>query len=553
MKTHTKKKAQEQRFGSGLTVGVVLKRMLPRMATRQRACPAWPADVFAVATSLLLQRGAYASILQKWPPKTSSTWVSDVRLIGDTWRTSWPKVPKQVGLAWSAVAAESNTLLKNICKNRRLLEYLVLLTACADEACSRVGLPNPSLDPAETPFYDHALDLILEGSDTEVGIHGATLCKEIHPEIARVLPKMHTPQSGMTIRSLSLNLGLVLANEIIPRWHFLPEQVGPAFNVLFVPWPLKVDDGAVRSCAPNDHEIDNMAAVFDFFTFAPKSSTPTPLAHLKTLLRSDSLKGVRIHAVIYPELAVTDKEFDVLSSFTERKDMLLIAGVRVSTKVGAYARNEVRVSAPGADTFVQQKHHRWKIDEGQIGQYHLGTSLDARKQWWEHIDISSREFMFYAARDGLVISTLICEDLARPDPVGDLVRAVGPNLVIALLMDGPQIKARWPGRYAASLADDPGSTVLSLTSLGMSDRSLPKKLKDIGTKRDRRRVVALWQSPFEQNYQEIELSVGAEAILLPLVSKTRTEWAADGRDDGGKSAYLDLSKPIMVMPKKASA
>lgn len=453
----------------------------------------------------------------------------------------------------SGRSRKQHTALKNICKNRRLLEYLVLLTACADEACSRVGLPNPSLDPAETPFYDHALDLILEGSDTEVGIHGATLCKEIHPEIARVLPKMHTPQSGMTIRSLSLNLGLVLANEIIPRWHFLPEQVGPAFNVLFVPWPLKVDDGAVRSCAPNDHEIDNMAAVFDFFTFAPKSSTPTPLAHLKTLLRSDSLKGVRIHAVIYPELAVTDKEFDVLSSFTERKDMLLIAGVRVSTKVGAYARNEVRVSAPGADTFVQQKHHRWKIDEGQIGQYHLGTSLDARKQWWEHIDISSREFMFYAARDGLVISTLICEDLARPDPVGDLVRAVGPNLVIALLMDGPQIKARWPGRYAASLADDPGSTVLSLTSLGMSDRSLPKKLKDIGTKRDRRRVVALWQSPFEQNYQEIELSVGAEAILLPLVSKTRTEWAADGRDDGGKSAYLDLSKPIMVMPKKASA
>lgn len=523
------------------------------MAKHQRACPKWPADVFAVAASLLTQRGAYASILQKWPPKASSTWASDVRQIGDIWRKSWPTVPRQVRSAWSAVRGEASTPLKDICKNRQLLENLVFLSACADEACSRVGLPNPSLDPTETPFYDHAFDLILEGSDNDVGIHGATLCKEIHPEIARVLPKMHTPQSGMTIRSLSLNLGLVLANEIIPRWHFLPERVGPAFNVLFVPWPLKVDDGAVCSSAPNDHEIDNLPAVFDFFTFAPKSHKPTPLAHLKTLLRSDSLKGVEIHAVVYPELAVTEPEFKALSAFAQRKDMLLIAGVRVSAAAGAYARNEVRVSAPDADTFIQQKHHRWKIDEGQIGQYHLEASLDVRKQWWEHIDISSREFMFYAARDGLVISTLICEDLARPDPVGDLVRAVGPNLVIALLMDGPQIKSRWPGRYAASLADDPGSTVLSVTSLGMSNRSVPKNLKDIGTKRDRRRVVALWQSPFKLWNQEIELNVGAEAILLPFVSKNRTEWAADGRDDGGKSAYLDLSKPIMVMPKASNA
>jgi hypothetical protein len=30
---------------------------------------------------------------------------------------------------------------------------------------------------------------------------------------------------------------------------------------------------------------------------------------------------------------------------------------------------------------------------------------------------------------------LICEDLARPDPVAEIVRTVGPNLVIALLME----------------------------------------------------------------------------------------------------------------------
>jgi hypothetical protein len=119
------------------------------------------------------------------------------------------------------------------------------------------------------------------------------------------------------------------------------------------------------------------------------------------------------------------------------------------------------------DVLTQAKHHRWKLDRSQIEQYEL-TRLDTCKSWWEHIDLSSREFMFCSLGKGRVISVLVCEDLARPDPVGDLIRAVAPNLVIALLMDGPQLKTRWPARYAASLASDPGSSVLSVTSIGMS-------------------------------------------------------------------------------------
>lgn len=68
---------------------------------------------------------------------------------------------------------------------------------------------------------------------------------------------------------------------------------------------------------------------------------------------------------------------------------------------------------------------------------------------------------------------LVCEDLARQDPAADLIRAVGPNLLIALLMDGPQLSGRWPARYASVLAEDPGTSVLTLTSLGMAERSRP--------------------------------------------------------------------------------
>ena len=62
---------------------------------------------------------------------------------------------------------------------------------------------------------------------------------------------------------------------------------------------------------------------------------------------------------------------------------------------------------------------------------------------------------------------------AEPEPAAELIRAVGPNLLIALLMDGPQLSNRWPARYAAVLAEDPGTSVLTLTSLGMAERSRP--------------------------------------------------------------------------------
>ncbi len=59
----------------------------------------------------------------------------------------------------------------------------------------------------------------------------------------------------------------------------------------------------------------------------------------------------------------------------------------------------------------------------------------------------------------------------NPSPGATILRAVGPNLVVCLLLDGPQSKERWSTRAAAALADDPGSSVLTLTSLGMLRRA----------------------------------------------------------------------------------
>ena len=78
----------------------------------------------------------------------------------------------------------------------------------------------------------------------------------------------------------------------------------------------------------------------------------------------------------------------------------------------------------------------------QIENYALGSALDANWGWWERIDILSRSLDMFVVRGVSTITTLICEDLARNDPCQELVRGVGPNLVVALLMDGPQLRDR---------------------------------------------------------------------------------------------------------------
>jgi hypothetical protein len=125
--------------------------------------------------------------------------------------------------------------------------------------------------------------------------------------------------------------------------------------------------------------------------------------------------------------------------------------------------------------------------------------------WWEQIDVHGRAVAFYVVREGASLAVLVCEDLARHDPVMPAVLSVGPNLVIALLMDGPPMKDRWPGRYATVLAEDPGSSVLTLTCLGMVNRSsMPGE--------PQRREIGLWKQR-GSDAKVLCLSQGDHALL----------------------------------------
>jgi hypothetical protein len=131
--------------------------------------------------------------------------------------------------------------------------------------------------------------------------------------------------------------------------------------------------------------------------------------------------------------------------------------------------------------------------------------------------------------------------------VADLVRRIGPSLVVALLLDGPQLATRWPSRYASVLADDPGSTVLTLTSYGMAARSRPAGRRPS-------RVVAHWNSRGD-GLREIELAPGATGILLSTRREPTTLWTADGRrhDDVPSLKLRDVRQLRAAAPARRRA
>jgi hypothetical protein len=190
------------------------------------------------------------------------------------------------------------------------------------------------------------------------------------------------------------------------------------------------------------------------------------------------------------------------------------------------------------------KHHRWKLTKDQIRAYSLGASLDPAMDWWEHIELGDREVNFVSLRPDLVVTTMICEDLARIDPCQYVLRATGPSLIIALLMDGPQMASRWPGRYATILADDPGSAVLTFTSLGLLERQNAS-----GHHEKPSRKIALWKDEVT-GFREIELPMGADAVCITISPTQTTDRSIDGRTDTRLSLSLSGITPIKgVMPR----
>ncbi len=483
----------------------------------------WPPDVFALTAVLLEESGIYRLVVspppgRQWPP--TPTWGAEARKTGRTWQAQAEKrqCPTPVQTLLDVIVQGATMPLIQLHsgddKSWRMCRAILSLNAAADEACVNFGIPAPSSGNARFINLVNGF-LMRNGTLATDRIRWVT-----------VLPKLRTPQVGITPRSMSMHVALD-RSETDVNWSvggILREVTEQKLNLLILPWPLNIK-------ATDFREVPGPTQMDDYFEYAP--SERFSYRRMRDLIREAKKEVGDINAVILPELAVTPSQVNTIKRKLKEESVFgLLAGTRDKHKNYAHLARLIQ-SGKHWKTQDQYKHHRWCLDDSQIRQYHLGSSLHPARRWWESIDIGPRQLNFLGANGWLTLCALICEDLARAEPGLETIRAVGPTLVIALLLDGPQLEARWPGRYASVLADDPGSSVLSVTALGMAKRSRPGNMPPS-------RVIGLWKDA-RTGSRPITLEPGAEGVVLTLCAEYDEEWTADGRSDGGAAGVLTLA------------
>lgn len=540
-------------------------------------------DLFAIAAVLLQRSGAYHHVAPNshapHAPRTLGVskaerdeWIR----IGAKWRadgkTATSEPPKALTTLWQEFWALRETdIFTPTEANREAPGWwrpALALMCVADEAARGLGFESPTSATAsvQSKLIDHIVT-------TEIIADSAVFSfSTAEPDLACVLPKSRTPSVGCTLRSLSHNLAL-LPPRGLARAYWLPYQpngaapvepqeettTAPAepfkpLNCLLVPMPFRVPARAIRGVR-RDGERWGWFQIHPDWCLPSKDATiaedQTSLdlfwLFIQDLIKTAERDVGQVHVLVFPEAALSSFVFRDLKNRLESTNVeLLIAGLfdKTDAEGGQYEHgNYAALAVIGEDGLIsyRQKHHRWRLDRSQIQTYALGSSLDPNFGWWEDIDILSRSLDVYVLRGTTTVTTLICEDLARHDPCQELVRGIGPNLVFALLMDGPQLKARWPARYATVLAEDPGSSVLSFTSLGLIERSNATGLVDPCRK------IGLWR---DDRGETIELTIptNAQALCLSLQSTRFEEHSLDGRSDGGASESWRLSgvQPVIA-------
>jgi hypothetical protein len=495
----------------------------------------WPPDVFAFANVLLDRSEAFRFALtpiEEWPPRRYPGWVGLVEEAAREW-SAWTEdgrstPPELVHDVWGAVRERADSPLEELAEGRdlRLCESLLTLHAVADEACAGLGIALDTADATGSLYRARGRELLARTGSMA----------RIDPRLLRVLPKVRTPPTG---RPAFSRYACIQGPGIAARWHKVPTRhrgsdlQSEYATMLLLPWPLRVRASDFRPLAEPVHRPAKEP--YGFFEFAPAEGLDFDL--LDGVLRAAREEAGSVDVVCLPESAVDERELDDLETLLHEHGVAALqTGVRQhAPQAGGFRGNWVHIGInPGfekgpashdagrAEWFHirQDKHHRWSLDDAQIYQYHLGGVLHPGIRWWEAMDVPRRAIHFVEVAE-LTLVALVCEDLAQNGHVAELIRSVGPTVVIAGLLDGPQLNSRWAARYASVLADDPGSAVLTLTSYGMVQRCRPHR-------RDASRVVAMWKDP-SRGVREIPLEAGAQAVLLTVCMDRATRRSADGR------------------------
>ena len=347
------------------------------------------------------------------------------------------------------------------------------------------------------------------------------------PKFGIVTYKHCVPQTGLTLNNLTHNITCLKPSvkpRIIKNKLDIKENRKNSYHILFLPWPKEINNDSFKKSQSKNTTL-NMDSYFDFFDYEPKYEIDEK--EFISII-TESIKRVgTIDLIVLPECALSETLFDkfkatLFECFKENAPSLLSG---VYGKDNEYSKNIASLAFISDNKKFekenQSKHHRWFLDKNQLRNYNLSHVLDPNKKWWENIRINRRHLLCLHTKNGVRLCPLICEDLARQEPVAQAVRSVGPNLVISLLLDGPQISVRWPGKYSAVLSDDPGSSVLSVSALGMT-------LKSTGLGHKPSYDVALWSEP-GKTPETLTIPSDADGLIIELQINKEKMWTMDGR------------------------
>lgn len=538
----------------------------------------WPPDLFGVTWAVLQRTGAYRYLAslppsENWPPVPD--WDEFLRNTAQEWYValndaSVPShVPPGIQNAIDDIVTHAAQVELETLQHRRLapapsaewqlVRALLILHAWADQTCAAFGLTSIESPGGHDTLPRRARARIRLLASLLLTTNGTV--SRIPKHVLTVLPKLRTPQRGLSIRSLSHHL-CVYAGEVNVVWRCVP-FLGireHSINALLAPHPRRFSTEWIQPLrSPSYTQRTSQEGHFEF-----RCSDRLNVDELMGAIGRAEVDVGPLDLIVLPELAITEDELDAVrramlqGRFRGRSRVpAILAGLRRTEHrddgSGDPPVNELVFSFFFAGKWYesrQQKHHRWCLDESQIRQYQLSGRLTTRWLWWEGIELHRRNQSFLLAAPWLCIAPLICEDLAQQDPLADLVRSVGPQLVNGLLMDGPQLAQRWPGRYASVLADDPGSAVLTFTSAGIAATARREDSEVV----DRTISVALWKDA-ARGWRRIEVrrdattnEPAAEYPVLTISADFREEFTADGRSDGGVTPRLMLDQcPTVVM------
>jgi hypothetical protein len=495
----------------------------------------WPPDVLALTNVVLTRSEAFrfaVSRVGEWPPARYLNWGHAVEEAGRRWglrvEDRGGAMPDLLAEEWSAFRERAEMPLEDLARGQdwRLCEALLTLHAIADEACAGLGIAHDSSDADGCVYRARGRELLATTGSLA----------RVSSRFLRVLPKVRTPPTG---RPSFSRYACVQGPRIEARWHEVPARhrgIDPRSEfatLLLLPWPLRVRESDFRPLGGSVQRL--VKEPFGFFEFAPAEGLDFDLLDRVLVAAREEVNSVDV--VLLPESAVDEGDIDELETLLHHHGVVFLqTGARERSRqserlpgnwihIGVNPRLEKGGLLPSVEARPwfhprQNTHHRWSLDESQIYPYHLGGALHPHIRWWEAMDVPRRAVQFVEVAE-LTLVALVCEDLARNDDVAELIRQVGPTIVMTALLDGPQLSSRWAARYASVLADDPGSAVLTLTSFGMVQRSRPHG-------REASSVIALWKDP-ARGVREIPLEPGAQAVVLTVCMDRVTRRSADGR------------------------